>query len=119
MKWQGKCINPPLALVATPVYGLVAFAGLIVLIFGTGNAELDRYLVWVGAFCVGVMFSQMLPLWREMTLEQQIRWEALKTIDHPWTPWVNMAKRFSWQTALLVFLLVCGALALLFTSGSH
>ena len=119
MKWQGKSINPPLALVASPVYGLVAFAGLIVLIFGSGNSELDRYLVWVGAFCVGVMFSQMLPIWREMTPDQQIRLEALKAVDHPWTPWVNMAKRFSWQTAVLVFLVVCGALVLLVSSRSH
>lgn len=91
--------------------------GLVIGLVGTGINGIDRLLIGFGAFALGVFMAPALPVWRDMTEAERLRMEALEAVEHPWTPWVAMGKRFNWQVAVLVFLVICGALLLVATGG--
>lgn len=107
----------------TPTAGLSLYVqlmlifGLVIGLIGTGVNGIDNMLIGFGAFACGVFMAPVLPVWRDMTETEQLRMDALEAVEHPWTTWVSIAKRFGWQTAVLVFLVVCGALAVFATDG--
>lgn len=119
MKLFGQKLETEMIPAAGPwmaVFLIAMVIGLAVLLFGTGNNELDRYLVAGGMFSMGVLFAQKLPVWRAVTSLEHARMDAAQRVDTPLTPWINFAKQVGWPGAILFFLLICAAFWWLATS---
>lgn len=91
---------------------LLAMVGWVACIGEFGMPGLEKAIVAVGMFASGVLYSRVLPVWREARSGELERLAVLRD-SGPAGVWFKMAKAIGWGKAIAIFLSICAVLAMI------
>jgi hypothetical protein len=91
---------------------IMTLIGFVLLAFDFGSPNFEKFLISVCAFSAGILFSRVLPVWREAKAEELERIKHLRQ-NGPAMVWVRLARQIGAWRALGMFVMICSILLII------